>query len=216
MRGWIRGVTRRRTVRPASTAHPIKGARGGGGGGDPSVGLLVGGWSDELEGGGRSRAPSLCPATVSLTPSASFNGTCNRQQPPPTALATSSNRLWGRLWGPFPSGASRGGWGWLGKGAEGGGDREGCGVRRLGGETSTEIASIEQQQTNTEHQKRGGNALRSPRSELRASLFPKPALVELQTSPSPPPIARAMPEQRQMLFPSKFGILLLLLQGGGG
>ena len=26
-----------------------------------------------------SRAPSLCPATVSLTPSASFNGVCNRQ-----------------------------------------------------------------------------------------------------------------------------------------
>ena len=26
-----------------------------------------------------SRAPSLCPATVSLTPSASFNGICNRQ-----------------------------------------------------------------------------------------------------------------------------------------
>ena len=26
-----------------------------------------------------SRAPSLCPATVSLTASASVNGTCNRQ-----------------------------------------------------------------------------------------------------------------------------------------
>ena len=26
-----------------------------------------------------SRAPSLCQATVSLTPSASFNGICNRQ-----------------------------------------------------------------------------------------------------------------------------------------
>ena len=26
-----------------------------------------------------SRAPSLCPATVHLTPSASFNGICNRQ-----------------------------------------------------------------------------------------------------------------------------------------
>ena len=46
-----------------------------------------------------SRAPSLRPSTVSLTPSASFNGICNRQQPPPTALATSSNRLSNRLWG---------------------------------------------------------------------------------------------------------------------
>ena len=30
-----------------------------------------------------SRALSLCPATVSRTPSGSFNGTCNRQYPPP-------------------------------------------------------------------------------------------------------------------------------------
>ena len=59
-----------------------------------------------------SRAPSLCPATVSLTASAGLNGSCNRQQPPPTASATSSNRLpnrfWGRLSGPFPSNACRG------------------------------------------------------------------------------------------------------------
>ena len=45
--------------------------------------------------------PPRRPATVSLTPSASFNGVCNRQSPPPTALATSSNRpsncFWGRL-----------------------------------------------------------------------------------------------------------------------
>ena len=38
---------------------------------------------DALEGGEvpppPSRAPSLCPATVSLTASASFNGMCNRQ-----------------------------------------------------------------------------------------------------------------------------------------
>ena len=39
---------------------------------------------DALEGGGRylpppSRAPSLRPATFPLTPSASFNGICNRQ-----------------------------------------------------------------------------------------------------------------------------------------
>ena len=40
---------------------------------------------DALEGGEAaptpppSRAPSLCPATVSLTPSASFNGIYNRQ-----------------------------------------------------------------------------------------------------------------------------------------
>ena len=47
-----------------------------------------------------SRAPSLCPATVSLTASASFDGMRNRQQSPPTALATSnrlSNRFWGHL-----------------------------------------------------------------------------------------------------------------------
>ena len=30
-----------------------------------------------------SRAPSLCPATVTLTPSAGFNGICNRRYPPP-------------------------------------------------------------------------------------------------------------------------------------
>ena len=56
------------------------------------------------------RAPSLCTATVPLTASASFNGICNRQQPPPTALGTSSDplfdRCWGRLRGPFPSNAS--------------------------------------------------------------------------------------------------------------
>ena len=39
------------------------------------------------------------PALVPLTPSASLNGICNRQQPPPTALATPSNRLPNRLWG---------------------------------------------------------------------------------------------------------------------
>ena len=42
---------------------------------------------------------ALRPATVSLTASASFNGISNRQQPPPTALATSSNRLSNRFWG---------------------------------------------------------------------------------------------------------------------
>ena len=45
-----------------------------------------------------SRAPSLCPATVPLAASASFNGICNRQQPPLTALATSSNHLSNRFW----------------------------------------------------------------------------------------------------------------------
>ena len=37
---------------------------------------------DALEGGGGtppSRAPSICPATARLTPSASLNGVCNRQ-----------------------------------------------------------------------------------------------------------------------------------------
>ena len=52
----------------------------------------------------RSRAPSLCPATVSLTARASFNGICDRQQPPPTALTTPTNRMsngfWGRLRDP--------------------------------------------------------------------------------------------------------------------
>ena len=57
-----------------------------------------------LRGPGRSppppsRARSRCPATVPLTPSASLNGICNRQYPPPTALATSSNRLSNRLRG---------------------------------------------------------------------------------------------------------------------
>ena len=46
-----------------------------------------------------SRAPSLCPATISLTASARLNGICNRQQPPPAASATPSNRLPNRLWG---------------------------------------------------------------------------------------------------------------------
>ena len=57
-----------------------------------------------------SRAPGLCPGNGSLTPSASLNGICNRQEPPPSALATPSNRLpnrlWGHLRGPFPSNAS--------------------------------------------------------------------------------------------------------------
>ena len=87
-----------------------------------------GGGRDALGGGGvpppppPSRAPSMCPATVPLTPSASLNGICNRQQPPPTALATSSNRLLNRLWGPFPSNASLGG---------GGGDFGGFGCAGL-------------------------------------------------------------------------------------
>ena len=46
-----------------------------------------------------SRAPSLRPATVPLTASVSFEGICNRQYPPPTASATSSNRLPNRCWG---------------------------------------------------------------------------------------------------------------------
>ena len=48
--------------------------------------------------GGASRASSLCPATVPLTPSASPNGICNRQLPPTTALETASNRLPNRCW----------------------------------------------------------------------------------------------------------------------
>ena len=43
------------------------------------------------KGGGQppppSRAPNPSPATVPLTATASFNGICNRQKPPPTALA---------------------------------------------------------------------------------------------------------------------------------
>ena len=35
------------------------------------------------------KAPGSRPATASLTPSASLDGVCNRQKPPPTALATS-------------------------------------------------------------------------------------------------------------------------------
>ena len=75
--------------------------------GDPHRPPLPSGWGrGALEGGGGagtptppSRAPSLHPATVSLTPSASLNGICNRQSPPPTALATSANRLPNRCWG---------------------------------------------------------------------------------------------------------------------
>ena len=60
---------------------------------------------EERRGGGGvevispSRAPSLCPATVLLMASASFNGFCFRQEPPPTAWATSSNSLSNRFWG---------------------------------------------------------------------------------------------------------------------
>ena len=40
------------------------------------------------------QGPCLCAAPPPpLTASAGFNGFCNRQQPPPTVLATSSNRL---------------------------------------------------------------------------------------------------------------------------
>ena len=50
--------------------------------------------------------PSHCPPDAKCQ----FSGICNRQQPPPTASATSSNRLsnrlWGRFGGPFPSNAS--------------------------------------------------------------------------------------------------------------
>ena len=57
-----------------------------------------------------SRATAWGGGGVPLTPSASLNGIRNRQQPPPTASATSSNRLsnrlWGRLRGPLPSNAS--------------------------------------------------------------------------------------------------------------
>ena len=91
---------------PLNRTRVHKGSAAGCGGGTPR---------DALEGGKvppPSRAPSLCPATVPLTPCASLKGICNRQYPPATALATSSNRLsnrfWGRLQGPFPSDASLG------------------------------------------------------------------------------------------------------------
>ena len=41
------------------------------------------------------------PALVSLTASASFQGICNQQQTPPTALATSSNHPLNRSWDPI-------------------------------------------------------------------------------------------------------------------
>ena len=54
--------------------------------------------------------PAYAQPPCSLTAGASLNGICHRQSPPPTALATSSNRLssclWGRVRGPFPSDAS--------------------------------------------------------------------------------------------------------------
>ena len=46
-----------------------------------------------------SRRPSVRSAIVPLTASAGFNGIYDRQYPPPTALATSSNRLSNRFWG---------------------------------------------------------------------------------------------------------------------
>ena len=49
---------------------------------------------------GAQPMPSHCLPDGKCQPS--FNGICNRQQPPPTALATSSNRLPNRFWGPFP------------------------------------------------------------------------------------------------------------------
>ena len=56
--------------------------------------------------------PAYAPAGVPLTAGARLNGIRNRQQPPPTALATTSNplpnRFWDRLGGPFPSTASLG------------------------------------------------------------------------------------------------------------
>ena len=57
---------------------------------------------DELEPGEPPRqGTSLCPAGVPLTASARFNGT------PPTASATSSNRLSDRSWGRQPPSANR-------------------------------------------------------------------------------------------------------------
>ena len=74
---------------PLKTGHH---RRGGGGGLD---------LRDALERAEVTPSPSRAPsaATVRLTPSASLNSICTRQQPPPTALATSSNRLPNRSWG---------------------------------------------------------------------------------------------------------------------
>ena len=43
--------------------------------------------------------PAYAQPLSPLTADASLNGICNRQYPPPTASATSSNRLSNRLWG---------------------------------------------------------------------------------------------------------------------
>ena len=74
----------------ASAAEGTKAARDGEGGAQRCIGGEI-----PLP----SRAPSLCPATFSLTPSASLRSICNPQQLPPTALAASCNRLSNRLWG---------------------------------------------------------------------------------------------------------------------
>ena len=70
----------------------------------PSTGaLLTKGLGQGCIGRGRRLPPPppgrLCLATVPLLASASLNGICNRQEPPPTALATPSNRLSNRFWG---------------------------------------------------------------------------------------------------------------------
>ena len=83
------------------------------------VGEGGGGGRDALERGdpphpGRPVYAQPLSLTLSLTANTSFNGICNRQQPPSTALATSSvclpNRSWGRLCGPFPSLGGGGGY----------------------------------------------------------------------------------------------------------
>jgi hypothetical protein len=102
---------------------------------------------DALEGGEVSpRLPGRPAYAKPQSPTASFNGICNRQEPPPTALATTSNRqskrFRGRLSGHFPSNVPlppspppapppTGGWGCTGGGG-GGGMRTSALTFRLG------------------------------------------------------------------------------------
>ena len=54
--------------------------------------------------------------------------------------------------------------------------------------------------------------------KVRRLIFGVPAPPKKNTNTTPPPLARAKPlsEQRRVLFPSNFGLLVLPSQGQGG
>ena len=105
-RRWCVGGRGIRKGKGGPVANPWSGMRLNGGRGHNRGALGRGGHPQPppLQG------PSLCQAALSLTATASPNGMCNRQYPPPTALVTASNRLPNRFWnllrGPCPSNTS--------------------------------------------------------------------------------------------------------------